>query len=74
MTNQEKELLRQLDGAYNLKRREEMARLQNKLVKEITKAQLPSQDILGVLAIISRQVESILISKFLPKPKEEKKE
>jgi len=77
MTKQEKELLRQLDGAYNLKRLDEMGRLQNKLVKEIAKAQLPRQDVLMVLTILSRQVETAFISRLYskpsPEPKEEKK-
>ena len=74
MTNQEKELLKQLDSAYNLKRQDEMGRLQNKLVAEITKAHLPYQDVLMVLTVITRQAEGMFISTLQSKPKQGEKE
>lgn len=71
MTKQELELLRQLDGAYGQKRLSDMGELQNKLVKEIVKAHLPSQDVLMVLTVLSRQVETAFMDKL--HPKQEKK-
>lgn len=70
MTKQEQELLKQLDGAYGQKRLSEMGKLQNKLVKDIAKAQLPRQDVLMVLTVLSRQIEAAFISNLYPKPKE----
>lgn len=68
MSKQEMELLRQLDSAYNLKRKDEMVRLQNKLVREIAKAHLPTQDVFMVLTVISKQLSDIFISGLYPKP------
>lgn len=70
MTKQEQALLNQLDGAFTAKRREEMIKLQNKLVKEITKARLPSQDILMVLVVIQRQIETVYMGRLAPKKEE----
>ncbi|GAG94081.1 unnamed protein product [marine sediment metagenome] len=67
MTKQVKELLKQLDGAYRLDRLDKMGRLQNKLVKEITKSRIMPQDVLMVLTVITRQVEGIFISNLQPK-------
>ena len=67
MTKQEQELLKQLDGVYNLKRLDEMGKLQNKLVKIIAKARLPRQDVLMVLMVLSRQLESAFIGMLYPK-------
>ena len=73
MTKQEQNLLNQLDGAYTAKRRDEMIKLQNKLVKEITKVRLPSQDVLMVLTILVRQIETAYMGRLAPK-KPEKEE
>jgi len=72
MSKQEQALLKQLDGAYGQKRLSEMGKLQDKLVKEIVKAQLPSQDVLMVLTVLSRQIEVAFIGKLQPKQKQEK--
>ncbi|MBA7609784.1 hypothetical protein ES703_16978 [subsurface metagenome] len=75
ITQQERELLVQLDGAYSQKRLSEMGKLQNSLVKEIVKAKLPSQDVLMVLVVLSRQIEVAFIGKLHPKQETpEKKE
>jgi len=75
MTKQEKELLSRLDGAYNLKRLDEMGSLQNKLVKIIAKARLPIQDVLMVFAVLRKQMEDSFINRLTSKtkPPEEKK-
>lgn len=67
MTKQEQELLRQLDGAYGQKRLSEMGKLQKRLAKEIVKARLPSQDVLMVLTVLTRQIEGAFISSLYPK-------
>jgi len=66
MTKQEKELLNKIDGAYNLKRLDEMGKLQNKLVNIVGKASLPPQDILTILVVIQRQVEDIFLRRLVP--------
>ncbi|KKL62823.1 hypothetical protein LCGC14_2181350 [marine sediment metagenome] len=73
MTKQEQNLLNQLDGAYTAKRRDEMIKLQNKLTKEITNARLPSQDILMVLVVLQRSIETVYMGRLAPK-KPEKEE
>ncbi len=74
MTKQEQALLEQLDGAYTAKRRAEMITLQNKLVKEIAKCRLPSQDVLMVLIILSRQIETAYMGRLAPKKPEKEPE
>lgn len=70
MTKQEQALLNQLDGAYTAKRRDEMIKLQNKLVKVITKERLPSQDILMVLIVLQRNIETVYMGRLAPKKEE----
>lgn len=70
LTKQEYALLEQLDGAYTAKRRDEMIKLQNKLVKEIAKARLPSQDIHMVLTVLLRQIETVYMGRLAPKKDE----
>lgn len=70
-TKQEQELLRQLNGAYGQKRMSEIVELRSQLVKDIVKAKLPSQDVLMVLTVLSREIEASFISKL--HPKQEKK-
>lgn len=71
MTKQEKELLEQLDGVYNRKRLDEMGRLQNKIVADIAKAHLPTQDVAMILAILKSQVENLFASNLYPKQEKE---
>lgn len=67
MTKQEKELLKQLDNVYNQKRKDDMGRLQNRLIPVIAKAQLPPQDVAMVLTVLKMQVEGVFISNLYPK-------
>ena len=67
MSKQEQELLKQLDGAYGQKRLNEIVKLRGQLVKDIVKAQLPSQDVLMVLTVLSREIENSFMSKLYPK-------
>ena len=61
MTKQEKELF----DSYNSKRLDMMGTLQNKLVDVLKKNQLPTQDVLMVLRIVSKQVEEMFLTNGL---------
>lgn len=66
MTEQEKSLLQQLNSAYNLKRMDDMGKLQNKLVEVLTEANLPVQDVLMVLTVLRVQLEGTFINRLKP--------
>lgn len=66
MTEQEKSLLQQFNSAYNLKRLDDMGKLQNQLVETLTEANLPIQDVLMVLTVLRKQLEEAFISKLKP--------